>query len=59
MYTKSCNIKVMIGDATDGIIDELRKSLLQNYKKDLKQPMIGNDFVFLIVLIYCIIIFKK
>ena len=34
-----------MGDKTDGIIDELRKSLLQNYKKDLKEPMIGNDFV--------------
>ena len=44
MYTKSCNIEIMMGNETDGITDELHKSLLQNYKKDLKEPMIGNPF---------------
>ena len=29
----------MMGNETDDIIEELRKSLLQNYEKDLKEPM--------------------
>ena len=39
MYTKSPNIEIMMGNETDDIIEELRKSLLQNYEKDLKEPM--------------------
>ena len=34
MYTKSHNIEIMMGNETDDIIEGLRKSLLQNYKKD-------------------------
>ena len=34
MYTKSLNIEIMMGNETDDIIEGLRKSLLQNYKKD-------------------------
>ena len=37
---------------------KLFESLLQNYQKDLKESMRGNKF-FVIVLIYCITIFKK
>ena len=44
MYTKSHNIEIMMGNETDDIIEELRKSLLQSYKKDLKEPMKGNKF---------------
>ena len=33
MYTKSRNTEIMMGKKTDGIIEELRKSLLKNYKK--------------------------
>ena len=35
MHTKSRNIEIMMGNKTNDIIEELRKSLLQNYKKDL------------------------
>ena len=35
----------MMGNETDGIIEELRKSLLQNYRKDLKEPVRGSEFV--------------
>ena len=45
MYTKSRNIEIMMGGETDDVIEELGKSLLQNYKKDLKEPMRGTKFV--------------
>ena len=45
MYTKSRNIEIMMGNETDDIIKEFHKSLLQNYKKDLKEPMRGSEFV--------------
>ena len=35
MHTKSRNIEIMMGNKTNDITEELRKSLLQNYKKDL------------------------
>ena len=44
MYSKRRNIEIMMGNETDDIIEELRKSLLQSYKKDLKEPMRGNEF---------------
>ena len=44
MYTKSRNIEIIMGNETDDIIEELRKSRLQNYKKDLKKPMRGSNF---------------
>ena len=56
MYTKSRNIQIMMGNETNDIIGELRESLLQKYKKDLKETMTG---LFVIVMIYCIIAFKK
>ena len=56
MYTKSRNIDIMMGNETNDIIGELRESLLQKYKKDLKETMTG---LFVIVMIYCIIAFKK
>ena len=36
----------MMGSETGEIIDELFKSLLQNYQKDLEESMRGNNFVF-------------
>ena len=44
MYTKSRNIKIMEGNKTDEIIDELFESLLQNYQKKLEEPMRGSEF---------------
>ena len=46
MHTKSNNIEIMMGSETDEIIDELFKSLLQNYQKDLEESMSGRNFVF-------------
>ena len=44
MYTKSRNIEIMIGNETNDITEELCESLLQNYKKDLKEPMKRSEF---------------
>ena len=44
MYPKSPNTEIMMGSKTGDII-ELRKSLLQNYKKNLKEPMRGREIV--------------
>ena len=35
----------MIGNKTDEIIEKLFESLLQNYQKDLEEPMTGSKFV--------------
>ena len=35
-----------MGSETDWNIDELFKSLLQNYQKDLEELMRGSNFVF-------------
>ena len=35
----------MMGSETNEIIEKLCESLLQNYKKDLKEPMRGIKFV--------------
>ena len=45
IYTKSHNVEIMEGDETDEIIEELFKSLLQNYRKNLEEPMRGSEFV--------------
>ena len=45
MYTKSRNIEIMEGNETDEIIEELFESLLQNYQKNLEEPMRGSEFV--------------
>ena len=44
-HTKSRNTEVMLGNETNDIIEELLKSLLQSYKKDLKELMRGSEFV--------------
>ena len=40
------NIKIMIGNETDEIIEELFESLLQKYPKKLEKSMKGSEFVF-------------
>ena len=45
IYTKSRNVEIMEGDETDEIIEELFESLLQNYQKNLEEPMRGSKFV--------------
>ena len=45
MYTKSRNIEIMMGNETNDIIEEFHGSLLQKYKKDLKETMTGSEFV--------------
>ena len=46
MHTKSNNIEIMMSSEADEIIDELFKSLLQNYQKDLEELTRGSNFVF-------------
>ena len=45
MFTKSHNIEIMMGNETNYIMEKLPKYLLQNQKKDLKEPMRGSEFV--------------
>ena len=45
MCTKSHNIKIMIGNEKDEIIEKLFESLLQNYQKDLEESMRESVFV--------------
>ena len=45
MYTKSHNIEIMMGNETDKIIKKLFESFLQNYQKNLEEPMRGSEFV--------------
>ena len=46
MHAKSDNIKIMIGNETDEIIQELLDSLLQKYQKSLERLMEGIEFAF-------------
>ena len=46
MHTRSDNIEIMIGDGNDDIIEELFKSFLQKYEKNLENKMRGSDFEF-------------
>ena len=45
MYTKSHNIEIMKGDETDEIIEKLIESYLQNYQKNLEEPMGGSQCI--------------
>ena len=40
------NIEIMIGSETNEAIEELFKSLLQRYQKELEESMKGSEFVF-------------
>ena len=46
MHSKSDNIKILIGNETDEIIEDLFDSFLQKYRKGLEESMKGNEFVF-------------
>ena len=46
MHAKSNNIEIMIGSETNEVIQELFKSLLQRYQKELEESMKGREFVF-------------
>ena len=39
MHTKSHNLKIMLSNETNEIIEKLFESLLQNYQKDLEETM--------------------
>ena len=58
IHAKSNNMEFMMGNGTDEIIKELFESLLQKYQEGLEGKKEKVNF-FLIVLIYCIIIFIK
>ena len=46
MQTKSNSIEIMNGSETKEVIEELFKSLLERYQKDLEESMRGCEFVF-------------
>ena len=46
MHTQSDNIEIMMGNETNGIIEELFKSLLPRYQKGLEESMDGSHFIF-------------
>ena len=56
MRTTGSTIKIMMGVEADEVIEEFSESFLQKHQKELEEKMRGSRF-FLIVLIYCIIIF--
>ena len=45
MHTKSDNIEIITGSETNDIVEELCKSLLQNYHNNLEESMKGSEFV--------------
>ena len=45
-HSKRNNIKIMIGNETDEITEELFDSLLQRYQEGLEESMKGSEFVF-------------
>ena len=46
MHSKSNNIEIIISSEIDEDIEELFKSLLQRYQKELEESMRGSEFVF-------------
>ena len=46
LRTKRHNVEIMMGCKTGKIIEELFRSLLQNYQKDLEGSMRGSEFNF-------------
>ena len=45
MHTNSDNIEIMMNSETDEIMNELFRSLLQNYQKGLEESMRGSLFI--------------
>ena len=46
MCTKSNNIKIVMSNETDEIIEEIFESLFQKYQAGLEEKMRGSEFVF-------------
>ena len=46
LHTKSDSIETMMSNKTDEIIDELFKSFLQNYQKDLEESLRLSEITF-------------
>ena len=46
MHSKCDNIEIMMGSATDEIIEEIFDSLLQRYQEGLEESMKGSEFIF-------------
>ena len=44
MYSKSDNIKVMMGNETDEVTEDLFDSFLQRYQEKLEESMRGSEF---------------
>ena len=55
---KSKNLEILMGNETDGIINELFESFKQTYQEGLEKKW-GKSSLFLKTLIYCIIVFIK
>ena len=54
IHSKIDNIKFMIYDKADKVIEELFQSLLSRYHIRLETSMRGSDFICILLLIYCI-----
>ena len=54
IHSKTDNIKFMIYDKSDKVIEELFQSLLSRYHIRLETSMRGSDFICILLLIYCI-----
>ena len=59
IHTKSCNIKIMMGNETNEIIEKLFDSFLQKYQEGLEESIRAGEFIRDIVLTYCITTFEK
>ena len=46
MHSKSDNIKIMINDKADEVIEELSQSLFSKFQIGLEKPIKGSDFIF-------------
>ena len=54
IHSKTHNIKFMIYDKADKVIEELFQLLLSRYHIRLETSMRGSDFICILLLIYCI-----
>ena len=54
MHSESDNIKIIVNDEADEVIEELFESRKKKNQNKLKESMEGSDFL-LIMFIYCII----
>ena len=52
LHTKRHNVEIMMGCKTGKILEQLFRSLLQNYQKDLEESMRGSEFNFVDLLLY-------